>query len=75
MLGQSCVNDTRTSVVRIGLWPDRGDTEAHSLAWSLLLGYRGALHLGLITGDLDAADDAIDALTEDSRRRMNGLSE
>lgn len=51
---------------------DRGDAEAHSLAQSLLLGYRGALHFGLVTGDWDAADDAIGALIESSRLRVNG---
>lgn len=51
------------------------DADAHSLAQSLLLGYRGALHFGLVTGNWDAADDAIGALIEDTLRRINGRSE
>lgn len=51
-----------------------GDADAHSLAQSLLLGYRGALHFGLVTGDSDSADNAIGALIEDSRRHINGRS-
>lgn len=49
-----------------------GDADAHSLAQSLLLGYRGALHFGLVTGDWDTADDAIGVLIESSRLRVNG---
>ncbi len=52
-----------------------GDADAHSFAQSLMLGYRGALHFGLVTGEWDAADDAISALIDDSRRKMGDHSE
>ena len=46
--------------------------DAHSLAQSLMLCYRGALHFGLVTGDWEAADEAIRTLIEDGRQCMNG---
>lgn len=46
------------------------DDAAASLVRSLVIGYRGALHFGLVTEDWDAADDAIDAVVNDMLRRI-----
>lgn len=54
---------------------DLRDNDSGALAQSLLLGYRGALHFGLVTGDWDTADDAIDALVDDTLRKMSDRNE
>ena len=48
---------------------------ADSLTESLLIGYRGALHFGLVTGRWNAAEDAVDDMLDDTLRTMNNGTE